>query len=211
MTLGGDDLPNFNHMGRRVQKIGQHFFDTFSTAEFKLCLVVTKSVFANPLLQHQIFCGTNSYLTVNHNITLLDYNNTRLYRHAIFRPFHDVVAEFDCTLLFTCLPFPRVFGFFKFSQAFSVFPSGKSRVYMNKSLEHRRSDTDRRRRRLISLIFRFISTITEYTVCCHQKGQSENIVEGNNRCLSEDSLSTQTEYVGKVPLKPGGTYNNRQY
>lgn len=151
MTLHGDDLSNFIHVGNRVQKIAQHLFDPLSTVEFQLCLVVTKSVFGNPSLQRQILCGTNSFLTVNHNITLLGYNNTRLYDHTIFSPFHDSVAEFDCTLRFTYFRFPKVFGFFKFSQAFSVFPSGKSRVYMNKSMEQWRSDTNRRRQRLISL------------------------------------------------------------
>jgi len=34
--------------------------------------------------------------SVNINIILLGYNNTRLKRHSMFSPFHDVVFEFDC-------------------------------------------------------------------------------------------------------------------
>jgi hypothetical protein len=40
--------------------------------------VVTTSVYTTPRLYRQTFCGTNSFLTANHNITLLGYNDTRL-------------------------------------------------------------------------------------------------------------------------------------
>ena len=66
--------------------------------------VITTSVYTVPRLQRQIFCGSNYFLTVNHNITLLDYNNTRLSRCKIFSPFHDVITKFDSIVgFFFCL------------------------------------------------------------------------------------------------------------
>jgi hypothetical protein len=40
--------------------------------------VATTSVYATPRLYRQILCGTNEFLTVNHNVVLLRYNNARL-------------------------------------------------------------------------------------------------------------------------------------
>jgi hypothetical protein len=36
------------------------------------------SVYTTPGLQRRIFRGTNKFLTVNHNIIVLGFNNTRL-------------------------------------------------------------------------------------------------------------------------------------
>ena len=44
----------------------------------------------------------NVFLAVNHNIILLGYNDTRLYRHTIFNPFHDVTVEFGLQQLVRC-------------------------------------------------------------------------------------------------------------
>jgi len=53
------------------------------------------SVYATSRLYRQISCGTNYFLTVNHNVILLGYNDTRGYRHKIFSPFQDVITDFD--------------------------------------------------------------------------------------------------------------------
>jgi len=46
-------------------------------SKIELNAVIT-SLFATPRLQHQIFCGTNYFLTINRNIRVLGYNNTCL-------------------------------------------------------------------------------------------------------------------------------------
>jgi hypothetical protein len=40
--------------------------------------LLTTSVYTTPRLYRQVFCGTNHFLTANHNVTLLGYNDTRL-------------------------------------------------------------------------------------------------------------------------------------
>ena len=56
----------------------------------------TTSVYTTNRFQCHIFCSSSQFLAVKHNIILLGYNNTRLYRHKIFSPFHDVITEYNC-------------------------------------------------------------------------------------------------------------------
>ena len=57
--------------------------------------VITTSVYATSRLNRKISCGTIYFLTVNHNVILLDYNDSSGYRHKIFSPFYDVITDFD--------------------------------------------------------------------------------------------------------------------
>jgi hypothetical protein len=61
--------------GYRILKF---FKDIAQNEEIQSNPVITTSVYATPLLKRQIFCGTNKFLTVNHDIILLGYNDTRL-------------------------------------------------------------------------------------------------------------------------------------
>jgi hypothetical protein len=55
------------------------------TSSFTICTahqiqvnpVITTSVYATPRLYRQIFCGTNKFRTVNHNITQLSFITTQ--------------------------------------------------------------------------------------------------------------------------------------
>jgi hypothetical protein len=47
------------------------------------------SPIASDILWYQFF------LTADHNIILLGYNNTPLLGHKMFSPFHDVITAFD--------------------------------------------------------------------------------------------------------------------
>ena len=57
--------------------------------------VITTLVYAASHLHCQIFCGTSQFLTVNHNIITLSYNNNCLLWGKIFGTLHDVIMEFD--------------------------------------------------------------------------------------------------------------------
>jgi len=60
--------------------------------------VVKRSVHATYSTLSQTFCGNSLFLTVNHNVAFLGYNNTHLHQHKIFGPFHDVITQFHCIL-----------------------------------------------------------------------------------------------------------------
>jgi hypothetical protein len=59
--------------------------------------VITTSVYATPCPYRQIFCGTNWFLAVNHNIMLLDYKKILFITHKLFSPLHDV-TNFNCSM-----------------------------------------------------------------------------------------------------------------